>query len=333
MIDHNGILLPTGWIDRPDDVAETCRVMQFAGHELDITRAAPHLFEADASNESVFLWEAEVQVLNRLLACWNQNPVGACVGFGATRAAQDVLLNEIASGEPEIWPGAELCPEVTYIGSRVEVNNGRSPIQPTRRDRFGDGSVGAWACQFLNGWGIVKRDRYGSTDLTRYDPAWVRANQFKGIPDEIEQEARQHPITTGAKLNSFADVWAALGARKGLYMCSRLGFAMQADAEGYAIPNDEWGHCMCWRGRFVHPRRGKSVIVQNSWRNPDGSVTWPGPNRVTVETIDRGPILLPEGCAAFTQDVVEAIVREQDSFALAGLSGWKRLKLTMDPYQ
>jgi hypothetical protein len=332
MVEHDGYELPTGWLDRPADVETACQAMTAAGHELELARAAPFLFEQD-ENGSVFLWDAEQAILGRILPCWNQNPVGSCVGFGFTRGVQDVLLNEIASGEAERWPGSELAPEVVYIGSRVEANGGRSPIQPSRRDPDADGSVGAWAAKFLTEWGVVARGRYGSVDLTKYDPKWVRANQFKGLPDDIEAAARLHPITTAALVRSAADVWAALGARKAVAFCSRLGFEMSIDRDGFVIPSRKgWGHCWLWRARFNHPRRGRCYVGQNSWRNPDGSVTWPTQGRVSVETTDRGTVLLPEGCAAMTEDIVEAICRERDSFSLAGLSGWKRLELTMDPY-
>jgi hypothetical protein len=333
MVEINGITLPTGWHNDPAEVQAATRLIAAQGHELQLSKAAPNLFEADADNASVFLWEAEEAVLGRLLPCWNQNPVGSCVGFGFTRAAQDCLLNEIMAGEPEVWPGAELAPEVTYIGSRVEVNGGRSPIQPSRRNREGDGSVGAWAAKFLMDYGVVKRGIYGSTDLTKYSPQWVRANQFRGLPDEIEAEARLRPIKTVAQMASADDVWAALGARKPVPFCFVMGFRFGVDQFGYSIPGGEdWAHCETLRGRFMHPRFGRSFIRQNSWVNPDGSVTWPGPNRVTVETVDRGPVLLPYGCAGIRADLIHSFCRQRETYALAGLSGWKKLTVTMQPY-
>lgn len=327
MVDHDGYEFPTGWVERPDDVAAVCRGFTDSGHELVLSRAAPSLFERD-DDASVFLWEAEQLVLGRVLPCWNQNPVGSCVGFGFTRAAQDLMLNEIAAGEAEIWPGAELAPEITYIGSRVEVGGGSIK---------GDGSVGAWAAKWLAGWGVVKREQYGSVDLSKYDPRWVRANQSRGVPEDVEAAARLRPVTTIAQLRSSEDVWAAIGARKPVPFCFSMGFLMNADREGFCIPGGKtWNHCETLRGRFVHPRRGPSYVRQGSWRNPDGSVSWPGPNRVTVETVDRGPVLLPEGCAAVDAEIIDAICkpsrRQPEVYSLAGLTGWKRLKLTMDPY-
>lgn len=323
-----------GWVNDPDECERIQSEMRAAGHVLDLPIAAPHLFGGAAplaaGNESVFFWEAEEKVLGKRLPAWNQNPIGSCVGFGSTRAAQDTYLMELANGESEVWPGAEFCPEATYVGSRNESwPPNYSKIRPNS-----DGSVGVAAANWFVKFGIVVRAKYPSVDLTTYNRDWTRANQGRGVPDDIETAAKLRPISTAALLTTFDDVWAAIGAGKGVFFCSALGFTMQADSEGYAMQSGKWGHCQAWRGRFTHPSRGPSVVGINSWLERDGGrPLHPSNGPVTVQTVDRGAVQLPPGHIAYTKAIVERILRERETFALAGVTGWKPQKLTWNPLQ
>jgi len=328
---EDGAVVATGWLDDPAGRQAGQAELVASGHDLSLSRAAPHLFGEPEPEKSVFLWEAEEAVVGRLFGVWNQNPIGSCVGFGSTRAAQDVLLNEIAAGEPEEWPGAELCPEVTYVGSRNEAwpENYR-PI-PARDD----GSVGVAAANWFTRFGAVKRGVYGGVDLTRYNREWTRANQGRGVPSEVEAEGKLHPITTAALLRTFDDFWAAMGARKGVYFCSVMGFRDAADSDGFAVPSGRWGHCQVARGRAVVRKRGawvRAAIGQNSWLTADGGrVIHPSNGPVSIETKDRGRVTLPPGCVAYEEDVFAEMLTERDSFALAGLTGWRKLTLNWNP--
>lgn len=308
-------ILATGWVDFPEAVAETCAQMGVQPFYA----AAPALF-VDPAEGAAFLWKAEEKVLGRKPLPWDQNPVGSCVGFGWTRAAQDCMLVEIASGEPEEYPGADLAPEVTYGGSRVEVGGGRIR---------GDGSVGAWAAKWVVEWGVVPRGVYGSLDLTRYDPDTCRRLGAQGVPDQVEQLARQHPVTAVAKVTSGQEGWAALMAGKPIAVCSNRGFSMRLDGDGFCSPQGVWQHCMEFAGAFTHPARGRSVVVRNSWADYLGAGF--RPVRYVKADGTEGTFELPPGCFCTTLGVAADMLAQGDSFALAGLKGWEKMKVDWTP--
>lgn len=307
----------TGWVRDDDAVAHILEAWEKKGIPSKFDEAAPRLM-MDANDDSpVFFFEAEEKVLGQRLPTWNQNPVGSCVGFGTTREEQDLLLWEIYCGELEEWPGAELCPEVTYAGSRVEVGGGRIR---------GDGSVGMWAAKFATDWGVVKRGKYGSLDLTRYNPTTCRNMGRSGLPSDLEDIAKEHPVSAAAQVLNKEQVWAAIGGGKPVVVCSNYGFSMTLGSDGFCSRSGNWAHCMGVRGRFKHPRRGRSVIIGNSW---DDYLR--GGSRTVEYVNEEGGVStfeLPPGHFCVTWDVIGGMVAQRDSFALAGLSGWK--KLTVD---
>lgn len=304
----DGRAYATGWVKNVEESRAVARAMG----AIPLSQAAPQLLDDPkaAGDSPVFFWESEKKVLGRVLPSWNQGQVGSCVGFGYGRAVQDLVLNEVAAGEPEQWPGTEQAPEVIYGGSRVEVGGGRIN---------GDGSIGAWAAKWVKDWGAVPRGVYGSLDITRYNETTCRQLGRNGIPSDVESLARQHPVTDVALLQTADELWAALGAGKPVPVCSMQGFTTTRDADGFCRRSGQWAHCMEYRGRFVHPRRGKSVIEQNSWGGYLG-----GPSVVQYVKDDGGigTFELPEGCFCVELSVAAQALVEDDTFALAGLKGW-----------
>ena len=270
---------------------------------------------ATDDNSDVVLWQAEKIVRGEILPSWNQGQVGSCVGFGTTRAIQDLLYNEIATGQSEQYPGSDLCPEITYAGSRVEVGKGQL--------RGSDGSVGAWAADFVNRWGVVRRDKYQSVDLSRYNEATTRRLGDAGVPDEIEAIAKLRPVSDIAQIKNTDELWVAIGAHKSVAVCSNQGFTTVLE-RGMCRPSGEWGHCMCIRGRFTMPNGKRGFVIQNSWGG------YLSGNRM-LATKNSGEIELPEGCFGATEDVLANMVSQGDTWAFAGLAGWKSDKLSWIP--
>jgi len=304
----------TGWVPYPEAAEKFEARLRAEGRAVTFEEAAPRILARFAGADSPrFYWDSERAVLGRVLASWDQKQVGACVGFGYGRAVQDVMLNEIADGEPEKYPGTEVCPEVIYGGSRVEVGQGRLAGS--------DGSVGAWASQWVKDWGVVARGRYGALDVREYDETTCRRLGDRGVPDDVEALARVHPITEVARLTTADGLWAALGAGKGVPVCSMQGFTMRRDADGFCPRSGSWGHCMVYRGRFVHPTRGRCVLVQNSW----GAYLEAAGNRTVRHTADDGTtntFELPEGCFCVPLAVTQEALNAGDTYVLAGLTGW-----------
>jgi hypothetical protein len=245
-----------------------------------------------------------------------------CVGFGNGRAGQDILLWEVAAGEPEQWPGAEICPEIIYGGSRVEVGGGRIS---------GDGSIGAWAAKWVKDWGLVPRGVYGNLDVTTYNESTCRQLGRNGIPAEVETAARLHPVTAVAMVRSGDDWWAGTGAGKPSAICSGRGFTTTLK-KGFCQPSGSWAHCMEGRGRFRRAGdKEKCGVIQNSW---GGYLSIPSQDDKFIDVwTPTGDIRveLPEGCFATTLDVIDRMLGEQDSFFFAGLKGWEAVRLDYTP--
>lgn len=307
-----------GWVNDQEAVWETIRALESGGVPHLFADAAPNLMTAE-DDAAVFLWAAEEKVLGHRLPAWNQGQVGSCVGFGNGRAGQDVMLWEIAAGEPEQWPGAEVSPEVIYGGSRVEVGGGRIS---------GDGSVGAWAAKWVKEWGIVVRGKYGSLDLTTYNEATCRKLGSQGIPSDVEELAKVHPVTGIALTRNGDEFWGALGGGKPVAICSDRGFTTTLKA-GFCSPSGTWNHCMEGCGRFRHPQKGKCGVIRNSW---GGYLSVPSEADRFVDYIaadgTNQKMELPQGCFATTLDVIDGMCRQQDSFAYAGLKGWEAVRFS-----
>lgn len=306
----DGVSYATGWVKDPVAVKQVLNRMARKGHPVEFSKAAPKLMKADAT-APVFFWHSEAKVLGKVLPSWNQGQVGSCVGFGHGRGAQDALLNEVAAGKAR-WPGAEISPEVIYGGSRVEVGGGGIN---------GDGSIGAWAAEWHTDYGEVVRGVYGSLDLRTYNEATCRRLGAQGIPADVEAVAKLHPITEVALCTTADELWSALGAGKSVPVCSMQGFTTQRDADGFCRRSGQWAHCMVYRGRFVHPTRGKCVVEQNSWGGYLGSA-----NAKFKYVAADGSIkeeTLPEGCFCVELSVAAEALRERDTFVLAGVSGWE----------
>lgn len=302
--------LGTGWVNDPEAVGEVRQHWRDSGGES-FAKAAPHLMAAASSDTPVFFFDAEKAIDGRYLDPWNQLRVGSCVGHGEEGAVEDLMHWEIFSGESEMVPG-RLSPEVKYALSRVEIGGGRIR---------GDGSVGAWAGRASVEFGSVVRGIYGALDLTRYDEATCRRLGAEGIPADLERIAKEHPVSAAAAINTDEEAWAAIGTGHPINVCSSQGFSMRLGDDGYCDTEGQWNHSMRVRGRFVHPSRGQSVVIGNSWGDYLKSVNRPV-KYVSAEGTKE--FLLPGGCFCIPLSTFGRMVSFGDTHTLAGFAGWKR---------
>lgn len=301
-----------GWVNDP-------LAVQTAMAQIGTDQGMPPVFgliargplDATDDNKAVFMWEAEQKVLGKTLSAWDQGSVGACVSFGWGRGVQDLILTQIVTaqaGAAEVWPGQQVATEPIYGGSRVEIGGNRIR---------GDGSVGAWAAQWVTKYGILFRQKYDGVDLSAYSQTLTRQWGSKGVPAALEVVAKEHPVKTVALVTTSAELWAAIGNGYPVPVCSNVGFEGKPPANGIMEPRGEWGHCMLFRGRFTDPVKGKCFVVQNSW----GDYLH---GRLTVTDKDRGKVELPEGCFAVRATVAEMMLAQKDSFAISGFKGFPK---------
>ncbi len=283
-----------GWVRDADAIAANLdpeQTVQFAA-----TPAA----RAVLGDDDVYLWQAVRKVNNRGPPWYpnvNQLSVGCCVGCGFKHCADIVQATAILAGAQFEWKPVSV--EVIYGGSRVEVGGGRIS---------GDGSVGAWAKDYIAAkGGIAPMQRYDSADLTTFSPSRAREFGRRGVPADIEQVAESHPVKGAALVRSAAECKRAILQGYPVAVCSDRGFRMDRDREGFSRPQGTWYHCMAIIGYRGGARPG--FFILNSWG----------------DEAHTGPVYPADAPAAgFWADfaVVEGMLRQGDSFALADVRGF-----------
>lgn len=305
-----GMQFATGWVD--DQVAVKAALPQ-----IEAAQGSPILFsqtplasEAD-DDKPVLLWLAEKALYGKLRPSWNQKSVGSCVSFGWGRMTDDLIKNMVAKRLISD-PGADVATEPIYGGSRVEVGGGGIR---------GDGSIGAWAGQWMQRWGTLLRKLYmNKYDLSEYSESRCREYGSRGCPDDLEPEAKLYPVKTVAMVKSAAEAWKALGGGNPIAVCSNRGFTTTL-REGFCDPSGTWNHCMGIRGRVVAKRGSsakKAFPIQNSWAGYLGGDPW------YIDYYTGEKVELPEGCFLADYDVVDDMLGQQDSFTLTDQDGFKK---------
>lgn len=283
-----------GWVDDQEAVTEIATSLEFPFWGL--TPAAQ--VSMGALPDHVFTWEVYEKITGKPWPSRNQGKVGSCVSFGTSAAIEGVMSHEILRGEPEAM--MDLCQEVCYAGSRVEI--GKNKIRPSS-----DGSIGAWAAEFSKQWGVIDRGIYGKHDLTQYNQERCRAWGGTGVPDDLEPEVRKHPVKEVTLVRNWDSFKQALGQGYCVSICSSQGFSMTRDRDGHASPRGVWQHCMAGLGYKTGRREGAWIC--NSW-GPDAHT---GP-------VGEGN---PPTCGFWADaDVVDKMLRQGDSWAFSGVQGF-----------
>lgn len=302
-----------GWLDRPNDRKVSCQELTRMQGTIDVRILAGPLFRAADDDGPRPLWLAEEKIKGGPQPSWDQGQAGTCVSFGWGRGVNDLMCVEIGAGEPEEYPGADVATEPIYGGSRVQVGSKRIPPNE-------DGSVGAWAAEFVTRWGVLLRKQYGPIDLTTYSTAASRRWGAEGVPASLEPVCREHPVQTVAMVTTSAEAWTLLGHGYPIPICSDVGFESPL-VEGFCQPAGQWGHCMLVRGRLLAKYRGgtgKAFVIQNSWGD-----YLAGQGEPAVTLSDGSTLRLPPGCFCVTDRWLDRILSQQDSFAISNFKGFE----------
>lgn len=258
--------------------------------------------KAVTGDADVFLWQAVRKAAGKPLNdSWypniDQGPVGCCVGAGNKHAGDVAVAIHVINHPGFAWK--PLSAEVIYGGSRVEIGRGQLGSQ--------DGSVGAWAADWLVKYGMTPMEKYDSADLTTFSPARARAFGKSGVPADIENVAKEHPVKTAALVKTWADVNRAIQQGYPIAVCSSQGFTMTRDRDGFCRAQGVWPHCMAIIGVRGGSRPGAFIL--NSWgNNAHTGPVWPADAPVAGFWADA--------------NVVAKMVAEQDSYAFSDIAGF-----------
>lgn len=289
-----------GWLEDHDQIAvnlDPVKTLQF--------KATP-AGKAIMGDEDIFLWRV-VRKVNNKGPPWypniNQGSVGCCVGAGSKHGCDVVQATAIASGQQFEWKPASV--EVIYAGSRIEVGGGQIR---------GDGSVGQWAMQYLKDkGGIAPMEKIGRYDLTSYNAARARQWGSSGVPAEVKDVAKLHPVKGAALVTSSLDVKRSLQQGYPVAVCSSVGFNNRdgsvgtRDKDGFCTARGTWPHCMCLIGWRNGARAGAFCL--NSWGDSaHGGPVWPEDAPVAGFWID--------------ERTIDVMVKQGDSFSLSNVAGF-----------
>lgn len=284
-----------GWVDDPEAVRNCVAEMECGTFRETAAFAA----RWDGA-EDVYLWESVRTVTGDLLPARNQGSVGSCVAFATASAIEFLSCVQIDEGDEAAY--RDLAQEVIYGGSRVEVGGGRIR---------GDGSIGAWAVKWVKDYGVVPRGQHGRHDLRLYDEARCREYGRRGVPDDLEPLAKEHPVRSVANVRSWEECRAAIRNGYPVLVCSSQGFTMERDEDGFCNPRGRWYHAMAVVGVRGGERPGGFLL--NSW----------GPNA------HRGPRVPGNApaCGFWADaDVLDRMLAQGDSWAFSRLVGFPALQ-------
>jgi len=229
--------------------------------------------------------------------------IGDCVSQGAAYAvdaikAVDIFLHK----QFEEWV-AETATEDIYAGSRVQIGGGKIN---------GDGSVGAWAADYITKFGALARQKYGDIDLSIYDGNKARNWGRSGVPKDLIPIAKQHPVQVVSRVDTYEQARDLIANGYSITIASMQGFNNRRDEEGFARPEGQWAHQMSILAVDDEYKR-PGVLVQNSWGVWNG-----GPKRHDQ----------PDGSFWVDAEVIEKRIFSQgDSWAFSGYEGFKPRKL------
>lgn len=229
--------------------------------------------------------------------------IGSCVGWGWSLscdilAACDILLRN----EAETYGGRVLEASV-YGFSRVEVRG--------QKNYGGDGSYGGAAAKAVTKYGTLHYGvTYNGQQFT--DNSGTREREWgrDGVPDSLEKLAAEHKVQSVALVTSFEDTAKSLQNGYPVALCSGMGFSMTL-RDGYMTPMGAWAHCQMAAGVRWNPE--PAILVVNSWGD------------CYTGTFDKNLPAQFQRSAGWVKakDFTRMIGPGEDSFALAGYSGFK----------
>jgi hypothetical protein len=239
-------------------------------------------YKGISKGRKAHLWKfLEMQIGSLVPHVQNKDGVreGDCVGQAAglgvdVLAACDMHMRF----EPEMWK-AKSSVEMIYAGARNEIGEGKLNGAP--------GCYSKWAVDYLQQYGVLHRIPYvvGDfvLDLSGYHPSRSKSYRDIGVPDELENVAREHPVKEYTKILDWRSAFDALYMGQPILVASSYAFHDTRDKDGFVKPylggqqwhkrfgrrgywvyyRKRWYHCMLLAG-FKDDHRPGGLII-NSW--------------------------------------------------------------------
>lgn len=240
-----------GWISNPEETERILSLQQFPSFGAVSSQFG---VKESGRGKRVELYK----YVEQLTGSWNQRQQGDsdCTSQALATAIDGIKSVEILiNGDLEEWVG-ETVTESIYGGSRVQIGGGRLRGQ--------GGSYGSWVCEFAKQYGCVARQKYGNIDLSKYNVNTVRAWADSGVPKEILEQSKLHPIKSFSRINNYYEMIDSLANGYLGIICCNFGFTTVRDKDGFCNLEGVWPHAQCVCG-FDDTGARKGILIANSW--------------------------------------------------------------------
>ncbi|KKM77468.1 hypothetical protein LCGC14_1369730 [marine sediment metagenome] len=234
-------------------------------------QAAKHLTNF-GQNKLACLWKTFEHVTEE---SWTpRKQLGAdCVAMAAG-AALDILttVQMTLKQTKERWV-AETNTDMIYSG-------GRNLIPKSKPQ---NGMRAEWVVKYLNKYGNLLKQQYGEYDLRSYTKALTIKWDHKGVPAELLEIAKEHPLLEYAQVKSWIEFRDAIAAGYPVLFCASMGGSnSRRDSDGFIKPSKrKWYHSWCGAG-IVDGKRPGALLINSHGEHygsgpkthgqPDGSV-------------------------------------------------------------
>ena len=223
-----------------------------------------------------------------------------CVSMAFAMAVSTLMAVRIVTGQNQNYI-SDVATEPIHGGSRVEVNPGYIKCE----DR---GAIPAHAVQWLEEWGILLRRKYDDIDLTDYSDRRAIDWQCTGVPDELEDLAREHPVKQVALVKSYAAARDALANGYPVTLGSKFGFNYYRDDNGFSsIAQRSVNHYLCLIG-IDDEFEERGVLCYDSY----------------FEYFGGQRVGLAKNTFYLRHDAVNTLLEEAAGFTITDLQGFKR---------
>lgn len=259
--------------------------------------------QTQATNgKRVCLWDFAKKALNSHIPTFTQL-IGDCVSQGASNAVEYLQTVEIIRlKQPEKY--RPIFQPYIYGISRVQIGKGQLGLNQ-------DGSLGVWAARGVQQYGVLAADEQ---NVPKYSAQVAKEWGKKGPPSSFIDIGKKHLLKTVSKVTNYDMVRDAIANGYPVTVASNRGFRMKGVADKgklWGVPSGVWMHQMTFIGVDDDQKR-PGCYCMNSW----------GENAHGAPVDDA-----PPGGFWTDADVVDYMVRQDDSWAFSQFDGYPEQKL------
>ena len=307
---NNGSVLYGGYIPNPAGTDAFCELLLKCGYNPDGQQISKQVFYDEKKDMVLPIY------LFKAMPNWQagRQGIGDCMSFSCSHNI-DVLASVQAylqqTSEDVLYP---VCSEAMYGFMRVEVFG--------KPDYGGDGAYGGAAAKAVMKYGTLHRKKYNlgkGYDFTTYSGS--RAKEFgrTGVPDELEEIAREHIVKTATLVKDFetAAKFIMNGYPISNAHSSNPTFQGKRDKDGYGVGTG-YSHAM----NYIGVRWGEKPALlktNTGWADTVTGPIWP-------DQLNGNPSLT--ACAWWEEaDICDKVLSGDDSFAYSQYNGFKKQSL------